>query len=111
MIKSTPDESDRKKDGMEIKNVKKAGWVSQAWDQVSTTWRWTLLAAIPGAIIGGTVRRVTRHRIPGLVGIDSEEISGPTDPPRSESLEVWPESHWPGFALRQSDVFQSYAAQ
>ena len=24
-------------------------------------------------------------------------------------LEVWPESHWPGFALRQSDVFQSYA--
>ena len=26
-------------------------------------------------------------------------------------LEVWPESHWPGFALRQSDVFQSYAAQ
>ena len=32
------------------------------------------------------VRRVTRHRIPGLVGIDSEEISGPTDPPRSESL-------------------------
>ena len=27
------------------------------------------------------------------------------------SLEVWPESHWPGFALRQSDVFQSYTAQ
>ena len=26
-------------------------------------------------------------------------------------LEVWPESHWPGFALRQSDVCQSYAAQ
>ena len=26
-------------------------------------------------------------------------------------LEVWPESHWPGFALRQSDVFQSYTAQ
>ena len=25
-------------------------------------------------------------------------------------LEVWPESHWPGFALRQSDVFQSYTA-
>ena len=23
------------------------------------------------------------------------------------SLEVWPESHWPGFALRKSDVFQS----
>ena len=27
------------------------------------------------------------------------------------TLEVWPESHWPGFTLRQSDVFQSYAAQ
>ena len=26
-------------------------------------------------------------------------------------LEVWPESHWPGFTLRQSDVFQSYAPQ
>ena len=21
-------------------------------------------------------------------------------------LEVWPESHWPGFALRKADVFQ-----
>ena len=27
-----------------------------------------------------------------------------------DSLEVWPESHWPGFALRQADVFQSYTA-
>ena len=26
------------------------------------------------------------------------------------TLEVWPESHWPGFALRQADVFQSYTA-
>ena len=25
-------------------------------------------------------------------------------------LEVWPESHWPGFALRQAGVFQSYTA-
>ena len=25
------------------------------------------------------------------------------------TLEVWPESHWPSFALRQADVFQSYA--
>ncbi len=23
------------------------------------------------------------------------------------ALEVWPESHWPGFALRKADVFQS----
>ena len=27
----------------------------------------------------------------------------------SGTVEVWPESHWPGFALRQADVFQSYA--
>ena len=27
------------------------------------------------------------------------------------ALELRPESHWPGFTLRQSDVFQSYAAQ
>ena len=26
------------------------------------------------------------------------------------TLEVWPESHWPGFTLRQADVFQSYTA-
>ena len=25
-------------------------------------------------------------------------------------LEVWPESHWPGFALRQADVFQPHTA-
>ena len=25
-------------------------------------------------------------------------------------LEVWPESHWSGFALRQADVLQSYTA-
>ena len=25
-------------------------------------------------------------------------------------LEVWPESHWPGFALRQTDVLSSYVA-
>ena len=29
---------------------------------------------------------------------------------RGPSLEVWPESHWPGFALLQADVLQSYTA-
>ena len=33
------------------------------------------------------------------------QIKGDVD----AALEVWPESHWPGFALRQADVFQSYA--
>ena len=35
---------------------------------------------------GAPVRRVTRHRIPGSAGKNSEEILGPTDPPRSEGL-------------------------
>ena len=26
----------------------------------------------------------------------------------NETLEVWPESHWPGFALREADVFKTY---
>ena len=26
--------------------------------------------------------------------------------PYQVHLEVWPESHWPGFALRQADVLQ-----
>ena len=54
MIKSTRDESERKGKGMATKNAKKAGWISRAWDRVSTTWRWTLLAAVPGAVLGGT---------------------------------------------------------
>ncbi len=33
-----------------------------------------------------SVRRVTRHRIPGSSGKNSEKVLGPTDPPRSESL-------------------------
>ena len=28
----------------------------------------------------------------------------------SVALEVWPESHWPGFALREVDVFKTYMA-
>ena len=28
----------------------------------------------------------------------------------SFGLEVWPESHWPGFALREADVFKTYMA-
>ena len=31
--------------------------------------------------------------------------------PDGWSLEVWPESHWPGFLLRQADELQSYTAR
>ena len=45
---------------------------------------------------------------------DAGEVSLPDhvfDPTSNNSLlEVWPESHWPGFALRQVDVLQSYTA-
>ena len=37
-------------------------------------------------------------------------ISPSQDGVKVHCLEVWPESHWPGFALRQADVFQSYTA-
>ena len=40
--------------------------------------------------------------------VNRPEIASMSDwdtvPTRSTSLEVWPESHWPGFALRQTDV-------
>ena len=34
-----------------------------------------------------SVRRVTRHRIPGSAGKNSEKVLGLTDPPQSESRE------------------------
>ena len=44
----------------------------------------------------------------------SRKISGGTrseqGTERKMTLEVWPESHWPGFALRQADVLPSYTA-
>ena len=41
----------------------------------------------------------------------NEKIAPPNFRNNSFSgLEVWPESHWPGFALRQADVFQYYTA-
>ena len=40
---------------------------------------------------------------------DTVALSGPRGLGKT-FLEVWPESHWPGFALRQADVLQSYTA-
>ena len=34
---------------------------------------------------------------------------GQWDEIAEQLIEVWPESHWPGFALRQSDVLQTQA--
>ena len=43
-----------------------------------------------------------------LVSLSGHKMYGPSG--FVYSLEVWPESHWPGFALRQADVIQSYTA-
>ena len=44
---------DRKGEDIAAKSAKKAGFFTRAWDRVSSPWRWTLLAAIPGTAIGG----------------------------------------------------------
>ena len=56
------------------------------------------LLAAPGA--GGEVGAASGPPAAANISWDRE----------GADLEVWPESHWPGFALRQSDVFQSYTA-
>ena len=53
------------------------------WWMASWADRWTV---DPTPTCGWTVRRVTRHRIPGSVGRNSEGISGPTGLPQSESI-------------------------
>ena len=53
-------------------------------------------------IIRLEIRRVLRDSLSDL----EDAMADPID----EELEVWPESHWPGFALRQADVFHSYMA-
>ena len=42
----------------------------------------------------------------GFCATQSRRIPWKVARTRTVSLEVWPESHWPGFALRKADVFQ-----
>ena len=37
----------------------------------------------------------------------TQGFNGNVEATTGDTLEVWPESHWPGFALRKADVFQS----
>ena len=39
---------------MATRNGRKAEFFTRTWDRMSATWQWTLLAAVPGAVIGGT---------------------------------------------------------
>ena len=46
-----------------------------------------------------------------IVNLEHMEWTPPQESytsPLAGGLEVWPESHWLGFALRQPDVLQSY---
>ncbi len=50
-------------------------------------------------------------QIPEGEGYWEFQVPSPGDPGAYYLvLEVWPESHWPGFALRQADVLQPYSA-
>ena len=58
--------------------------------------------------MAGGERLFGRGRTEGVHGGD-EGYDGRKDG-QFLGLEVWPESHWPGFALRQADVLQLYTA-
>ena len=62
-------------------------------------------SGLGGSFTGGEIDILsTSRRLEEAVTLALEVMDG------DRLLEVWPESHWPGFALRQADVFQSYAA-
>ena len=63
------------------------------------------LTALALARIRETTRLPRRGRGGRMESATMAQARGAID------LEVWPESHRPGFALRQADVFQSYMAQ
>ena len=77
------------------------------------------LGLAPTRLVGLLLRDVvlTKDEVDGLMAGLLTCSSEPTGCMRlahwlydnASGLEVWPESHWPGFALRQADVFQSYA--
>ena len=58
-----------------------------------------LLRTVPG--VGELLSLALLANLPELGTLNHREIA---------ALEVWPESHWPGFALRQADVLQPYLA-
>ena len=51
---------------------------------------------------------VTNMDEDGTITLSSEQPK--VGIPLTATLEVWPESHWPGFALREADVFKTYMA-
>ena len=58
----------------------------------------------------GTNGETGTRILPGEVGEKTgAETKGSRGDPGA-TLEVWPESHWPGFALREADVFKTYMA-
>ena len=64
----------------------------------------------------GLILPATLAQHPGLPQLVQQRLDLGNAPGRANTgdkmmtLEVWPESHWPGFALRQADVLPSYTA-
>ena len=90
------------------------GWLKKAFDAVRETETGEDNRPVvfgPDAIgrfgVGKNMVASMRHwaTVAGIIE-DASDRSGIITTP----LEVWPESHWPGFALRQADVIQSYTA-
>ena len=72
------------------------------------------LASLAG--VGGLgLNTATAHHVGGIFDVPHGEANAILLPHTmrynaeacADRLEVWPESHWPGFALRKADVFQS----
>ena len=55
-------------------------------------------------------RTVATHGFDLKADSPGSELSKPTLEPLTSALEVWLESHWPGSALYQGDVFRPYTA-
>ena len=77
-------------------------------DQNGRTW----VERFQGLVAAGPINTPdlildTQQHSPNTRGFNSDVVRCPRT---TYILEVWPESHWPGFALRQADVTQSYTA-
>ena len=79
-----------------VKYVRRNMWTSMRFTDDADLNRQSLqwCDAVANARVHGTTHRVPWEML-------AEE---------SPHLEVWPESHWPDFALRPADVFHSYTA-
>ena len=65
-------------------------------------------ALVDEATVASLIEQIQEQLDTGYATATVPPKSTPAD--YTKFLEVWPESHWPGFALRQVDGLQSYMA-